>query len=157
MPYNKEWKDVTWENCSLRKWLNEDFYKSAFDSKEQSMIKTVTLKNPSNPKSGVSGGKDTKDKVFILSREDLLNPAYGYDSDPVAYDHGRRCSATKYAIYNSGYLSEDAARVSTWWLRTPGSSATNAVYVDQDDTVNDGGHAVRDGDGVRPALYIDIK
>ena len=157
MPYNEEWKDVTWEKCSLRKWLNKEFYKTAFSKAERAMIKTVTLKNPDNKKTGASGGKNTKDKIFILSRDDLVNPAYGYDPDPVAYDHGRRCSATNYAIYNMGYLPEEAAKVSTWWLRTPGKSAANAANVDEDDTVNEYGHAVRDGDGVRPALYIKIK
>jgi len=156
MPYNEEWKEVTWADCSLRGWLNSDFLETAFTSAEQKLIKTVTLKNPDNPKTGVSGGKDTKDKVFILSRDDMINPDYGYDPDPVWYDHSRKCTATKYAIQNSGYLSEDAERVSTCWLRTPGSTAKNAASMDMDDTISESGHAVRDGDGVRPALYIDL-
>ena len=31
--YNEEYQSVTWENCTLRKWLNEDFYNEAFSSK----------------------------------------------------------------------------------------------------------------------------
>lgn len=33
-PYNDENKKVTWENCTLRTWLNEDFLNEAFDEKE---------------------------------------------------------------------------------------------------------------------------
>ena len=29
-PYNAEAGDTTWETCSLRKWLNEDFLNEAF-------------------------------------------------------------------------------------------------------------------------------
>ena len=29
-PYNVENEDVTWETCSLRKWLNVDFYDDNF-------------------------------------------------------------------------------------------------------------------------------
>ena len=29
-PYNREFASVTWENCSLRKWLNRDFFNTAF-------------------------------------------------------------------------------------------------------------------------------
>ena len=32
--YNAEWEYVTWETCTLRSWLNEEFYKTAFTSKE---------------------------------------------------------------------------------------------------------------------------
>ena len=32
-PYNTEWEDITWEKCTLRKWLNEDFYSIFTDDK----------------------------------------------------------------------------------------------------------------------------
>ena len=37
-PYNSVWTDVTWESCSLRGWLNESFYQTAFSGEEQSKI-----------------------------------------------------------------------------------------------------------------------
>ena len=37
-PYNSVWTDVTWESCSLRGWLNESFYQTAFSREEQSKI-----------------------------------------------------------------------------------------------------------------------
>ena len=39
--YHDNRESITWENCTLRKWLNEKFYASAFSKKEQSMIKTT--------------------------------------------------------------------------------------------------------------------
>lgn len=39
MAYNTEYKTVEWENSSIRKWLNEEFYNS-FDEKEKARILT---------------------------------------------------------------------------------------------------------------------
>ena len=36
--YHHEQADITWENCDLRKWLNEDFLKEAFSEVEQQRI-----------------------------------------------------------------------------------------------------------------------
>ena len=36
--YNTSFTDVTWETCSLRKWLNETFLNAAFSSTEQNSI-----------------------------------------------------------------------------------------------------------------------
>ena len=33
--YNETYTDVTWETCTLRKWLNNDFKKAAFSTEEQ--------------------------------------------------------------------------------------------------------------------------
>ena len=30
MPYNEKLEDITWEECTLRSWLNEEFYEQAF-------------------------------------------------------------------------------------------------------------------------------
>jgi len=55
MEYNKEYKAIDWENSSLRKWLNEDFYQG-FDEKEKARL----LKNT-----------DQTDNVFLLSNENI--------------------------------------------------------------------------------------
>lgn len=71
-PYNEEWEDVTWETCTLRTWLNDEFYNTAFSSKEQKKIAETKVVNDDNPISGAKGGNDTKDKVFLLSMDETL-------------------------------------------------------------------------------------
>ena len=45
-PYNEEFVDkITWEECTLRKWINDDFYNAAFNKTEKNLIETKTLKN----------------------------------------------------------------------------------------------------------------
>ena len=41
--YNMTYTDVTWETCSLRKWLNSSFLDAAFSSEEKAMIPMVTV------------------------------------------------------------------------------------------------------------------
>ncbi len=33
--YHVEWTDITWEDCTLREWLNEEFYHDSFTEAEK--------------------------------------------------------------------------------------------------------------------------
>ena len=69
-PYNKESKAVTWETSDIRKWLNNEFYTTAFNKAEKGRIQTTLIKNEDNFETKTSGGNDTKDKVFLLSQKE---------------------------------------------------------------------------------------
>ena len=70
-PYNKKDENVTWETSDIRRWLNEDFYKIAFNSMEQKKISDTLVRTENNSRYGTGGGNDTKDKVFLLSIEEV--------------------------------------------------------------------------------------
>lgn len=70
-PYNKKDENVTWETSDIRRWLNEDFYKIAFNSMEQKKIVDTLVRTENNSIYGTDGGNDTKDKVFLLSIEEV--------------------------------------------------------------------------------------
>jgi hypothetical protein len=53
--YNDAYKDITWADCALRKYLNGTFYKT-FDKVDQSKIVKVTNKNFDNQWYGSEGG-----------------------------------------------------------------------------------------------------
>ena len=61
--YNKKDKDITWKDCTLRKWLNDEFIETAFDKNEQKHVAETILKNKGNRK--IYGGGDTLDKIFF--------------------------------------------------------------------------------------------
>ena len=46
--YHDKNKAVTWENCALRKWLNEIFYQKAFSDKEKAQIIKTKVVNEDN-------------------------------------------------------------------------------------------------------------
>ena len=73
-PYhNVKGEKVTWETCSLREWLNNNFYNSAFSSKEKNWIKKTTLENKDGWYYNSTGGKSTEDYVFIPSAEEIID------------------------------------------------------------------------------------
>ncbi len=167
LPYNKEFEYITWENCTLRQWLNNKFYTNAFNKKEKGMIKNTIIENFDNTESGTTGGNDTKDKVFLLSQLEMIKSDYGFDESYDENDVKRRCALTAYAmeqgkivqgINNVRWKTSDGAYTDGWWLRTSGFRGKYAAYVCADGSVNSDGCVVSfDGIGVRPALYITLK
>lgn len=161
-PYNEIDVEVTWETCTLRKWLNSTFLEVAFDAEEQSAIKTTTVINEDNIDYGTEGGNTTSDKIFLLSQNEVKNPKYGFNSDYEVDSETRQCKASAYAVENNCWISssDGCAGNCCWWLRSPGydsCGAGHACYVDCDGRGTYGSKSVRINDNsVRPALNLNL-
>ena len=139
-----EGEQITWEDCSLRKWLNSDFLKSAFSEDEASSILVSTVKNDNNSVYSTRGGNDTKDHVFCLS----IAEAEQYFSS----DEDRECKPTAYARKQGVYVDNGCCY---WWLRSPGNAQESATVVCADGSLRLGGNSINYVTGaVRPALKI---
>lgn len=145
--YHSEKKDITWEGCSLRKWLNGEFLKGGFSEEERNLILKSKVFAISNPTSKVEPGNNTKDCVFLLSIAD----ANKYFSSTQA----RECSPTNYAIARGCHVNSNYDTCE-WWLRSPGVRANMAACVSFAGFVVNDGTIVNDGGGVRPALWINL-
>lgn len=86
--YHNVYKDVTWADCELRKYLNNEFY-DRFDKTHKSKILTVTNKNPDNPWYGTKGGEYTEDNIFLLTIEDAVCRYFG-DSGALLQNPGKQ-------------------------------------------------------------------
>ncbi len=95
--YHDKDENVTWETCTLRQWLNNDFYNETFTEAEKQAIKYTTVINEDNPIYGTDGGNDTIDKVYIPSVQELMNEDYGFS--PNVYPDQRRCMGSNYTQY----------------------------------------------------------
>lgn len=147
--YNKTYEKITWEQCSLRKWLNDSFFNAAFSEEEQALIQNTTVSADKNPKYSTDPGNATTDKVFLLS----INEAEKYFSG----EQARKCTTTAYviAIAQSEY---DNKYVSWWWLRSPGDKQENAARVDYAGSIDYSSLSVSGNVGcVRPALWISLE
>lgn len=153
-PYNTSYTNVTWETCTLRKWLNNDFINAAFSADERTMIPTVTVSADKNPDFSTNPGNATQDQVFLLSITEV-NKYFSFDS-------ARQCKPTDYAVANGAWGSGN-----WWWLRSPGYDQRNAASVYYGGDVSEGGYDVGDVNeygrsvdddiiAVRPALWIDL-
>ena len=148
--YNDDEKPVTWETCSLRAWLNETFINEAFSAKEQMLICETSVTAEKNPEFDTSGGRDTKDRVFLLSLEET-NKYFGDEIDGNA-----RCYPTNYAVERDAGVNEYTA-AGWWWLRSPGIDNYYASFVTESGNYYATGFpAYYRGGCVRPALWIEV-
>lgn len=147
-PYNDELRDVTWENCTLRKWLNGEFLNDAFNATEQKAICRTIVKAGNNPLYDTDPGADTEDRVFLLS---ILEAEKFFGSN-----NERICTATEAAINNGAKVMN--AKACWWWLRSPGHQRDSAAHVYYGGSVGCGGQDVNfDFYAVRPALWVNLK
>ena len=152
--YNEKRLDVTWETCTLRKWMNSDFISKAFSSSQQAQITAVTNPNPNNPKYGTKGGNATQDRIFALSIDEV-NKYFRDDDDRMAAPTGY---AKKQGCYVSdGYSLPSGEKTGCWWLRSPGDFSNYAANVYYDGFVYQNGNFVDNNYvAVRPAFWLNL-
>jgi len=154
MQYHDRYEEITWENCTLRAWLNGTFHDKAFDSDEQRAILNTYNPAVSNPYYRSDAGNDTIDRVYLLSWDDVGNPTYGFDAavettnsakETVLYSEvsdTRTCQATRYAIARHALVTRKATErkdvhgnhfetigTGYWCLRTPKQDQRFVAYV----------------------------
>ena len=128
MPYHQPGGNITWSDCTLRNWLNNDFINGYFTQGEQEAILTTKLNNDDNSEYKTPGGDSTTDKVFLLS-----------------IDEANTLFASNQARNNGSW----------WWLRSPGENSKCAASVDVAGRVCNDGRSVYNR-GVRPAMWIKL-
>jgi len=130
----------------MRAWLNNTFLRAAFTSDEQKGIITTLVSNPDNPRFGTDAGRDTQDKVFLLS----IWEAETFFSSKSA----RRAQNTAYTLAHGADWS---GSYSYWWLRSPGDCTESAVIINTDGYICDDGVGTLSGCfTVRPAVSINL-
>lgn len=145
-PYHSSYDSISWEECSLRRWLNDTFVNEAFTPEEQEKILTTNVTADANPVYDKYAGNDTKDKVFLLSIQEV-NKYFDNDSERV-------CEATDYAVANGAYVYDGSN--CWWWLRSPGNNHNRAAGVDGGNVYENGTNVNFSTDVVRPAMWISL-
>ena len=103
-----DYMEIDWENCTLRSWLNNDFYNTAFSASDRKRIVTAHNENPDSydlykqldPSYGAVGGNATDDNVFLLSFEEVRDyldgRLYNYEIGAENYNQKLLCRPTAY-------------------------------------------------------------
>lgn len=153
---------ISWEKCTLRKWLNNDFLNEAFSDAEKKLISDTTVSNTEYLARGLSYSTTdhlTTDKVFLLgeNERDMLS----------SVDALKGIVTESVIALFSDAANSDVANINPsnfeplWWLRTTwedavdcqASVAYGASYDEHEhDTCN-----VEESAGVRPAMWISLK
>ena len=144
-PYQSENEEIDWEKSSIRAWLNNEFINKAFSNEENKAINTVELINKDNSKYGTQGGKNTSDKLFLLSLSEV-------DETEESKEYGFWDKKTR-KCKNDNFSEETYF----WWLRSPGNSSHDAAGVYYYGWVFGYGYDVQEpAGGIRPALYLNL-
>ena len=140
-PYNEGFNDTTWADCTLRHWLNEEFFNRAFSEQEQSLIKTSNVSN--------NAGPSTADRIFLLSVDEVQSL--------FANCKDREAKLNAYAIKNGAWTPSDGlyAGNAWWWLRSRGDCSYRAAYVIFHGVIYSDDVCTSDG-SVRPAFRLAI-
>lgn len=136
-------------HCSLRQWLNEDFYNAAFTEEEQKRIFVETNENPEHDPYKTSSGRTTVDRVSVLSQEEA-NSLFTTVAE-------RMAAPTAYAKAQGAYLNPET-KTAWWWLRTTSYLNDHVTYTTSLGGVSVNGREVtRQDAGVRPVIWITVE
>lgn len=163
-PYHSAYTQITWAACSLREYLNNEFYNS-FTSTQREKIEPALNKNHDNEWYGTPGGIDTLDKIFLLSIEDAVCRYFG-DSKSLLTNPGKnqRYWFQRKDVNNNKRVAYHNNGAAWWWLRSPGRVGVKAAYIHGDGNIGIQGNNIQKGNldegsckgGVRPALWLKI-
>ncbi len=125
----------TWEQSTVRAWLNDQFYYT-FTDEEKALIAKTHITTPANTEYGTPGGEDTDDYIFLLS----VDEANALDSQ----------------VRRAGYWYDQDNQ--WWWLRSPGANESYIAYVGTKKNIVDpsGDIASNTYGAVRPALNLSF-
>lgn len=135
-----------WGISDLRAWMNGDFLQETFTAEQQACILTTTVENE-NPHGVKGAGADTQDKVYLLSKAEVLH-FFPELADRVAYP-------TEYA--KSKDCTVDPVTGSCrWWTRTTGARKMDVCGMRLDGRISS--YGMQDVDWptntMRPVIWV---
>lgn len=133
MSFNTSNKDVEWDDCSLRTWLNGYFYENVFSITEQKQVLLTTFgENNKSP-----------DHIFLLSKDEISSyfGEINYQAAPTAY-----------AVWN-GANNDTGSTFTQWWLRSTESGAADCMA--EGSSIRS--QSVSSESGVRPAFWLNME
>lgn len=153
--------EVTWENSSIRKWLNNvetldnSFINNAFNESEQKRIIDTDIYSEQNKVFCTDFGMKTSDKVFLLSIDDIYARYFFNDAERIA-------KPTDYVkannvVCNSTVFFENVNVGVFWWVRNRGYDGRHVAYVMHNGKVAFcGSRSYNSSIFVRPAIWLKV-
>ncbi len=153
---NKRYDDNSnnYKESEIRAWLNDEFYKTAFKTLEQSFIKTTLVDNSAastGEKYNSYACENTLDKVFLLSYKEVSDNNYGFN-----LDRDRKMLTSDYSRATGAYVCTDSTNYGCdfWLLRSPYGGINYVRYVYYDGAITDSYGINNPYTGIVPAMQI---
>lgn len=177
-PFQADLRQVSWESCTLRSWLNgygarenasardysghgDSFLDLAFSTAEQTAILQTTVRNEANYYFGMDSGGQTTDRIFLLAESELFmndsSEIHGFSPRDEVEDRAKQFKPTGYALWKGAWKEKEARGNVFWITRTTGYTHANVVYVDESGCMYNRGILVTCRDAaILPALVLDL-
>ena len=162
-PYHADMTDkqATWETCTLRAWLNDEFLNTAFTPEEQETILVTEVDNSKAQSMSIgtkstTGGNNTRDKVFVLSfaeAHNFLGVVIGKNPDAQAAPTAYACELGLQT--REKYKTAEGKEAGRWWLRTHGYDRSSEDYIDFDGAIASS-FSYWGWEGVRPVFWLNL-
>ncbi len=143
-PYHDRQELITWQDSTLRKWLNESFIGSFHTNARKLILLTHT--------------EELNDKIFLLSADEAQRYLGGSDCTKrkALVKMSKPQFAECEALYGHNYTKLNGQCLG-WWLRDSGSSMDRAARINCDGKIRLHGRSVNSRiEGVRPACWIEF-
>jgi hypothetical protein len=165
--YHSAYVNITWRDCDLRKWLNNEFYNAAFNAEEKKLIKTTHCINDG------AGSPDTDDKVFLLGIAEVtsLTDTLGKDfrrAIGTEFAKVKKCDGCHLYVMDKNvdmdYISEVGKKYGcSWWLlrnqgklKNEGDDPSRVVFIGTRASIRHYARVNLAGYGVRPAIKLNL-
>ena len=156
MPFDESNSTNIWEECSIRKWLNSNFYDTAFSEVQKNYIILTDVDNSESQDYSYwskGGSCNTNDRVFLLSYTETCN----YHDIIMQHDNYTTAFCRERLTFHSSNMTPEEIKSCSWWKRSPGPLPVAAIK---------GGYTfanmyipyekVSNYSGVRPAIVLDL-
>ncbi len=126
--YHDSDENTNWEKCSIRKWLNNDFYEESFNDYEKSNVEFVKINYYDTLKSEIAF--TTEDGVFLLSSDE-------FNTYKNRFKENIKCEPTE-RVKLQRNVDKDRKDFYYWRLRSQGTSVSDKdnKAVDENGDIN---------------------
>lgn len=166
------YKQNEYATSSIRAWLNNDFYNTAFSAADKTAIATSKIDDFGYECNTnlYEEGKYLSDKIFLLGQTEAFTRSYGFKDtstgpDEANYDSAKAAKSTDYAKCQGIEVNDNDRSTyygnSGWLLRTASPDSKN-YYGSNTYVINSSGGMISPGFlystsfGVRPCLKINL-
>ena len=139
--YNETGDKVNWSTCSLRVWLNQDFYNMAFSNEEKNKIADTSI---------TADGIETYDLVILLNKTEMKT--YFYSDDERISEPTEVVKFSAKDTQNSTFENKEGC----WYWVCGNGTIDRAPYVSKKGKIEGNTDCVDRNYGVRPAIWINL-
>lgn len=146
----------------IREWLNETFYKTAFNDLQKSLIEITNVDNSLESTLTTENSyvcQNTNDKIFLPSAKDIATESYGFNGSIDVADNARAFKSSDYAKSQGCWTLTGTGEGNCYMLlRSPSQQYGGVFLIGGDGRINSGyGDPQYTFFGIVPALQLNLK